>query len=217
MVHQTTALAGLLLGILGLMAPRKTQHGASATTRRTAGTRGSGASSSRRTASKEPKRASTSSKSAAKEPAARGKAKPSASTPKRKSTTKRPPEPRQWWFFPVTIALTVLVFGWAFYPAARVQYRETRERARLASELKSLQSRNDRLRDQVEQLKTPEGVEAYARSQLGLVKKGENAVVVVDGTSSQATTAAPDIDSDSNLGQPVGPWTAFLDLVFGVR
>lgn len=118
---------------------------------------------------------------------------------------------------PATVAVSVVMFGWAYYPAARVQYRETRERARLASELQSLEARNERLRDQVEELKTPEGVEAYARSQLGMVKKGETAVVVVDGTESEAATAAPDIDSDAASKEPVGPWTAFLDLIFGVR
>lgn len=103
---------------------------------------------------------------------------------------------------------------------AAVQYRQTRERQQLAAELKTLQARNDRLRDQVERLKTPEGVEDYARSQLGLVKKGEHAVRVVDGDEAaemSKTVAAPDIDSDETTVAPTGPWTAFLDLVFGFR
>lgn len=116
------------------------------------------------------------------------------------------------------MVVALAIFGWAYYPVARVQYRETRERARLAAELESLKARNDRLRQQVDRLRTPEGVEDYARSQLGLVRKGENVVVVVDGDEkTRAEPATPRIDSVETTAGPAGPWTAFLDLVFGVR
>ncbi len=112
------------------------------------------------------------------------------------------------------------MFAWTYYPVARVQYRETREQQRLAAELSSLEARNARLRKEVERLKTPEGVEDYARSQLGLVKRGENVVVVVDGKAKRPATQtaeAPLIDSDSTKDAVQGPWTAFLDLVFGLE
>lgn len=112
------------------------------------------------------------------------------------------------------------VFAWGYYPVARVQYRETRERARLAAELDSLRDRNDRLRAEVDKLRTPEGVEDYARSQLGLVKKGEKVAVVVDGDEERRNAealATPQIDSAETTQSPAGPWTAFLDLVFGVQ
>ena len=67
-------------------------------------------------------------------------------------------------------------------------------------------------------LRTPEGVEDYARSQLGLVKPGEHVAMVIDGdeaTEASAALAAPTIDDDTSFEQPVGPWTAFLDVVFG--
>lgn len=121
---------------------------------------------------------------------------------------------------PATIAVMLAVFAWTYYPVARVQYRETREKARLAAELESLQARNARLREQVDKLKTPEGVEDYARSQLGLVKRGEKVAVVVDGNEAaeaSAALAAPEIDSARVAIAPVGPWTAFLDLVFGAQ
>jgi cell division protein FtsL len=121
---------------------------------------------------------------------------------------------------PSAIGLLLLLLAWGFYPVAAVQYRESRERTRLAAELESLQARNDRLREQVDKLKTPAGVEDYARSQLGMVKKGENVIVVVDGDEEQesaAALAAPEIDGDETPQSPAGPWTAFLDLVFGVQ
>lgn len=121
---------------------------------------------------------------------------------------------------PAAVVLAIMLFAWTYYPVARVQYRETREKERLQAELDSLEARNERLRAQVERLKTPEGVEDYARSQLGMVKRGENAIVVVDAAAdkrSAASTAAPLIDSDITTEGPVGPWTAFLDLVFGLE
>jgi cell division protein FtsL len=125
---------------------------------------------------------------------------------------------------PFALVLAVGLFVWTYYPVARVQYRETRERARLAAELGALKARNARLSKQVEKLKTPEGVEDYARSQLGLVKRGENVVVVVDGNESIPSTQValamaqrPHIDSDETTTGPVGPWTGFLDVVFGVE
>ena len=45
-------------------------------------------------------------------------------------------------------------------------------------------------------LETTEGVEAEARTQLGMVKKGESLGIVIDGDEKPATNAAPRIDSD---------------------
>lgn len=176
------------------MTPRKTKQGASASTSRTS-------NRSPRTV------ASPRTKPATRKAAPKRKA-------KRRSWRDRP------WAGPA-IALAVLVaFVWTFYPVASVQYRETREAARLSAELHALRERNDRLRTQVDRLKTPAGVEDYARSQLGLVKKGENVVVVVDDESSSEASQAvapPTIDTGEVVDQPAGPWTALLDLVFGVR
>jgi len=129
-------------------------------------------------------------------------------------------DPRRWWTLPAAVVVVIAVFAWTYYPVARVQYRETREKARLETELAALQARNARLRKQVERLNTPEGVEDYARSQLGMVKNGEKVGIVVDGdeaAEASAALAVPTIDGDEATEGPVGPWTAFLDLVFGVQ
>ncbi len=188
------------------MAPRKTQNGASAATRRTptrGGVRTSPASRSRASAA-------SASKPARKKPR----------TSSAKKSVRRAAGFDRWWTIPAAVVVALAVFAWTYYPVVRVQYRETREHARLSVELQNLKERNQRLRTQVERLKTPEGVEDYARSQLGLVKKGEHRVVVVDqGASTQppAQPAVLRIDSDETTAAPVGPWTAFLDLVFGVE
>jgi hypothetical protein len=111
------------------------------------------------------------------------------------------------------------IFVATYYPVAKVQYRETRERSRLRAELEGVRARNTRLDTQVARLKTPEGVEDYARVQLGLVKAGEHVGVVVDDSvSTPASLTVPSalrLDSEEAVVPPIGPWTAFLDSVFG--
>lgn len=109
------------------------------------------------------------------------------------------------------------LFVLAYYPVARVQYQAVRERSRLRAELASIQARNERLETHVATLETTEGIEAEARVQLGMVRKGESLGIVIDGDEKPATGAAPRIDSDEVTAAPVGPWTAFMDAVFGVR
>ena len=129
----------------------------------------------------------------------------------------------RWGLLPVLVVAAVVLFVVTYYPVARVQYMETRQRAQLRAELGALQTRNARLGTQVARLKTPEGVEDYARSQLGMVKQGEHVVVVSDGSSqpglsTAANSAAPQIDTSAETtAGPSGPWTAFLDSVFKVQ
>ena len=121
---------------------------------------------------------------------------------------------------PLIVIAVLVIFVASYYPVAKVQYRETRERGRLQAELKAVEARNARLSVAVNRLKTPGGVEDYARLQLGLVKKGEHVVIVVDGTEptpTPLTAAKPVIDSGEEVNAPAGPWTAFLDSVFGTQ
>lgn len=192
------------------MTPRKTKQGASANARRTAPSRSPRAAASTRSVTKNSGRSA----------AAKRRTAPAASA--RRKTASRGPAAvaTRWWMLPVAVAAVLFAFAWAYYPVMAVQYREARQRAQLAAELKSIRERNERLRKQVDRLKTPAGVEDYARSELGMVKKGEHVVVVVDGdeaAEASRAVAAPVIDSDETKASPAGPWTAFLDLVFGVQ
>ncbi len=111
--------------------------------------------------------------------------------------------------------LALFVLG--YYPVARMQYQAVRERRELQAELATIEARNARLSKRVAALETSEGVEIEARQQLGMVRKGESLGIVIDGDEKPATNAAPRIDSDEVTAAPVGPWTAFLDAVFGVK
>jgi len=205
------------------MAPRNTRTGATATTKRTPAKGATRASSSSRSRSSSPVKRSTPTRAkTSTSRATSGRTGASAPKPRggKGAKTKRTADPGRWWVLPATVVVMLMVFAWTYYPVARVQYRETREKARLAAELTSLQARNARLREEVDKLTTPEGVEDYARSQLGLVKRGEKVAVVVDGdeaAEASAALATPRIDSAQVAQAPIGPWTAFLDLVFGAQ
>ena len=134
-------------------------------------------------------------------------ARPSASRKKsskgRRSASKAP-------FVLALFAVLLVVAAWSLYPAARVQYQEERNKARLEAELDGLKERNAELRAQVDRLKTPEGVEEVARQDLGLVKEGENLYVVMDSeTESMTAPVDPDPRPDSTT------WLRVLDAVFG--
>lgn len=91
----------------------------------------------------------------------------------------------------------------------KLQYEHQRELRGIEAELESLKERNGELREEVDELKTPEGVEQLARESLGLVKPGEQAYVVTGGTIGE-TSATPEPAEDD------GPmWQGVLDTLFG--
>jgi cell division protein FtsB len=173
------------------MPKKQTQHGATAKGRGTAPSRTSSANA-RSTKSKRPAKRS----------------------PKTQATAARA---ARWWLIPVAVSVGLALFVLGYYPVARVQYRAVRERERLEAELSAIQARNGRLAKRVDALRTPEGVEEEARRQFGMVKSGEHLGVVVDGDENRANgPVVPRIDSDEITVAAGGPWTAFLDGVFGV-
>jgi cell division protein FtsB len=186
------------------MTPRNTKQGASASARK----------------APVPRRAREASSARPTTTAARPAPKPRADKPAR---PKRDASWFRWWLLPIFVVAAVALFVVTYYPVARVQYLETRHRAQLQSELAMLNERNTKLGTQVARLKTPEGVEDYARSQLGMVKQGEHVVVVTDGQGRLSTATAtlseqPDLSAsgDTTTG-PRGPWSAFLDAVFKIQ
>ena len=171
---------------------RSTQHGASANTRRTSERGRSRRGSSART----------------RKAPARG----DSASSRRRGPSRSRPRPR--WVAPFLVAVVVGAFAWSLYTPLKMHYTESREQYRLESELTELRERNAELREQVERLKTPEGVEEVARTSLGLVKEGENLYVVVEPEQADAPATAlhrPDEPRSESL------WLHVLDLVFGVR
>jgi cell division protein FtsB len=110
----------------------------------------------------------------------------------------------------IVIVVSIVVAAWMVYPVLRLQYQQEREVKSLEAELEDVRSRNDELREQVDELKTPEGIEKLARDGLGLVKPGEQAYVVTGGSIGETT---PTVLSQQTVEPPV--WLQMLDAVFG--
>lgn len=113
---------------------------------------------------------------------------------------------------PVSVIALVVLLGWAMYPALKVQYQAGRQYAGLQSEYETLKQRNDKLRAQVADLKTPAGVERAARESLGFAKAGEHVYVVVPDKS-RSTSATTNAAEATSAG--ADPITRVLDLIFG--
>lgn len=82
------------------------------------------------------------------------------------------------WVVLAAIAIGVSVFG-AFGSTVLQVYRLEREAAQLAQHQRDLEEQNAQLRAEIQALHTPEYVEKLAREQLGLVKPGEVAFLIV--------------------------------------
>lgn len=95
------------------------------------------------------------------------------------------------WIRPLVVlgvlAAIVVTFGGAYWDT----YQIRREAARLERERDDLRRQNAQLREEIRLLNTPEYVERIAREQLGLVKPGEVAVILVAPSPAPARTDAP--------------------------
>ncbi len=108
--------------------------------------------------------------------------------------------------------------GVYLYPLVRMDYAGQREVEHLEEQLVGLQERNAELSDEVEHLKTPEGVEEAARESLGYVKPGENAYVVLGPEASGTETGSKVPEAERYLGEETSPWwQRILDRLFGVE
>ncbi|MBI3997651.1 MAG: septum formation initiator family protein [Armatimonadetes bacterium] len=90
------------------------------------------------------------------------------------------------------------VFGSVYWEG----YQVRREAARLVRERDELRLQNAQLREEIGLLDTPEYVERLAREQLGLVRPGEIAVILVRPTPAPAPEP-----SSKPAGDAPGWWT----------
>lgn len=86
----------------------------------------------------------------------------------------------------VGLGLAVVVaFGEAYWDLYRVQ----REEAQLSREQDGLRRRNAILREEIRLLRTPAYIERLAREQLGMVRPGEIAIMLVRPTPGPADSS----------------------------
>lgn len=109
------------------------------------------------------------------------------------------------------VIVALVLAAWWIYPTFKLQYEHQREVDTLENELDDLKERNGELRDEVDGLKTPEGVEQLARESLGLAKPGEQVYVVTGSMASETTVTA----EGSGAAEPP-LWQRALDALFGL-
>ncbi|MBI2940361.1 MAG: septum formation initiator family protein [Chloroflexi bacterium] len=115
--------------------------------------------------------------------------------------------------FVAIIALAViglLLFSFARVALTGYQFYQQAERLRL--EIASLQAENRRLQERLRAVQTDEGAERAAREELGWVRPGEIAVVVVAAD----TAARPGTLPRAERPQPPLMWQRWRQLFFGL-
>ena len=93
-------------------------------------------------------------------------------------------------------------------------YHLNQQAEALRGEVRALRDENIQLQQAILQARTDASIEAMAREQLGLVKPGDHAVVLVHSSAS----GAPDVASAPPPPPPppeVPPWRQWWDVFFG--
>ena len=123
---------------------------------------------------------------------------------------------------PVVLFIGVLVVALAcvvymLYPVARDYYSTWRENNRLEAEYQALLERNAKIEQLVEALKTPEGIEDWARQQFGWVLAGEKAVNVTGLEIHDGSTGLPSSIEPGSVEVAETWWMQVLDFIFGIE
>lgn len=122
----------------------------------------------------------------------------------------------------IPLAIIVILVGtWVmYYRPLKIWYREARQERVLREQLIAIRKYNAHLKLEVQSLETTEGVQDYARRELGLIQKGEHAVVVLQGgkpLKAPSNTREQQIQNLQDTAQPFGSWTPFFDALFGTK
>lgn len=121
---------------------------------------------------------------------------------------------------PLALALILIITAAMYYTPLKIWYREARQERVLREQLIAIQKYNERLKVEIQSLETTEGIQDYARRELGLVQKGEHAVVVLQGgkpLQANNNTREQQIQDLQQNARPFGSWTPFLDALFGSK
>ncbi len=125
-------------------------------------------------------------------------------------------EARTWKYFAVmgTTIAVLLVSLYLVYPVAQGYYQTVREQDKLQAEYKALTARNAQIQAEIDNLNTPEGIEDYARSELGWVRNGDNPVTVLNVGDTTGSTSLPKQVNADTVEIPNAWYNRLLDKVF---
>ncbi|HBT94731.1 MAG TPA: hypothetical protein DEB24_00795 [Coriobacteriia bacterium] len=134
--------------------------------------------------------------------------------------TKNTTENEAFRIHPALIAILVLTLllvaaAVALYAAARDYYHAMRETQRLEAEYEAVAARNDKIEQQIADLKTPEGIADMAREELGWVLPHEEAVNITGLGETESSLSLPPAVKSGSVDVPASWWTKTLDEFFG--
>ena len=116
------------------------------------------------------------------------------------------------------IAVVVIVAALALmiYPAARELFISQRDLERANIELTEVNDRNQQIQDDINTIKTDEGVESYVREQFGWIKEGEHAVTVtgVPSTTESESLLMPEDVNATEVEPTSSIFTGILSTFF---
>ncbi len=117
----------------------------------------------------------------------------------------------------LSLILCLVLAGAFVYPAAKLYYTTSREYAQLQAEYAAIEERNAVLQASVDSLSTDEGIEDVARTELGMVAEGDNAVQVYGlSASGEETSAYTKAVVAGSVEAPATWYSPLLDVIFGV-
>ena len=116
----------------------------------------------------------------------------------------------------VTFVLVFAVF--MIFPPCQSLYNQTRQLQQLQAEYDELVAYNQQIQGQIDYLNSDEGIEDYARSELGLIRSDEQVATVEGVESSADESSASDVGAVPASGSVKAPdtwYSGVLDVVFG--
>ncbi len=122
------------------------------------------------------------------------------------------------WGMRCVVGAAAVVFAAVMlYPSCQSLYNETRSLQQLEAEYDALQTYNSKVQAQVDYLSSDEGIEDYARSELGWVRPDEHVVTVEGVTSSDDSTHSGQrlyAITSGSVKAPETWYSGFLDVFF---
>ena len=112
------------------------------------------------------------------------------------------------------LILTILLVCIFCYQPAKTCYTQIRNTQKASVELSQVESRNEKLKANVDSLKTDQGIEDKAKNDYGYVVKGEGSAHVSGINKEETSKLLEYVDSDK-VKAPESPLTDLLDGIFG--
>lgn len=118
----------------------------------------------------------------------------------------------------LAVAFVAVFACFMLYPSCASYYNQMRELQQLQAEYEALETYNAEMQAQVDYLNTDEGLEDYARSELGWIRSDET-MVTVEGVETTSTEEDTDdtlyLIAEGGVPAPDTWYSGVLDVVFG--